>query len=457
VVGTPSWDMSLDNYTLAGNPDDLDFFHDFAISDIAHRDESTTAILRGIAARALDRHLPLTLAHRDAPSILVVGLHAGRHERHLWIDHTNAVHVASIDFEDYEYLPTYDAVWNSREGYVEAGVSFHHPSAGHLRRMALAPQEHVSTSNASGVEVRLGPPSAAARVLLRCVRRQPEWATTLAVHTPAGTWEEAEHHLMGWGETFLFQHETSADEAGYLTPFAEDSSQSWLTSRDEPLSLRREPALPERALRREPLRLYMYARSLSRQFPLLQFLAYYQVVEFFLPTYARLEAAERLQAAFADPEFDPRSLDSVSRALDDVGALTHRTELEQLRAALVRCVDAESFRDFLSTPDAMHARQAVAGGAQPLGTRPLDLDHACGARGPRSGSARCPCDQRLLRMLAERVYTLRNRVVHAKEDRGRSGPPIFPLTKQADLLSSEIEVLRFAAAAVLSAPSSAVA
>jgi len=49
--------------------------------------------------------------------------------------------------------------------------------------------------------------------------------------------------------------------------------------------------------------LYWYAR-LSRGMPLLQFLGFYQVVEFYYPMYSEQDAIQRVKIILKDPRFD---------------------------------------------------------------------------------------------------------------------------------------------------------
>ena len=51
-----------------------------------------------------------------------------------------------------------------------------------------------------------------------------------------------------------------------------------------------------------PMSLYRYARSASGM-PLLQFLAFYQAIEFYFPAYAEAEAHRKIQSILKDPGF----------------------------------------------------------------------------------------------------------------------------------------------------------
>jgi hypothetical protein len=89
----------------------------------------------------------------------------------------------------------------------------------------------------------------------------------------------------------------------------------------------------------------------------------------------------------------------------------------------------------------------------------LPIDHKC-----RQGKVAstllpgtsCRCDDALLKALAQRIYALRNRIVHAKEE-SECGEeePVFAFMPQADYLDADIELLSYIARNVLTAPNSA--
>ena len=63
------------------------------------------------------------------------------------------------------------------------------------------------------------------------------------------------------------------------------------------------PRFPNMLHNRDVASLYLYARQLIRT-PLLEYLVYYQVIEFYLPTYTRSTTIVRLRNMLKDPGFD---------------------------------------------------------------------------------------------------------------------------------------------------------
>ena len=68
--------------------------------------------------------------------------------------------------------------------------------------------------------------------------------------------------------------------------------------RQEPVELQ----FPQNEYDEAPMALYWYARS-AVGMPLLQFLAYYQSIEFYFPTYSQAEARRKVRNILKDPSF----------------------------------------------------------------------------------------------------------------------------------------------------------
>ena len=88
--------------------------------------------------------------------------------------------------------------------------------------------------------------------------------------------------------------------------------------------------------------------------PLLQFLAYYQVVEFYFPVYSQKEAIKQARNVMKHPAFSIDDENDVGRLLNAIKvgkAGGFGDERAQLRATIVSCVDAQDLRTFLNSDD----------------------------------------------------------------------------------------------------------
>lgn len=200
-------------------------------------------------------------------------------------------------------------------------------------------------------------------------------------------------------------------------------------------NLRNELEYPQTQYDDAPLKLYTYGRS-AIGMPLLQFLAYYQVIEFFFPRFSQTDAHRRIQAILKDPTFRATKDSDISKVLSAISISRSGSfgdERSQLKSTLLTCLDPDQIRGFF---DADSERKEFFSAKQkaksyhkiPLGTEGADL---------RAD-------------VAERIYDIRCKIVHTKND-SRDGVAelLLPFTQEAEQLAFDIALVRFVAQAVL--------
>lgn len=194
---------------------------------------------------------------------------------------------------------------------------------------------------------------------------------------------------------------------------------------------------PDREFDQAPLSLYWYARSAGGM-PLLQYLAYYQVIEFYFPIYSHSEAHRKLKSILRNPLFRPDRDSDVSKLLSaiQVGRGGFGDERSQLKATIDACVDEEDLRAFLTVDE---SRQKFLSGKTKLSANKLSV-----------GSS----DSELKVEVSRRVYELRCKIVHTKVDpRDADVELLLPFSKEADLMRHDIELAQYLAQQVLIAGS----
>lgn len=186
-----------------------------------------------------------------------------------------------------------------------------------------------------------------------------------------------------------------------------------------------------------PASLYWYGRSASGM-PLLQFLAFYQVVEFYFPVYAEAEARRKLRTILKDPTFRGDREADIGRLLTTIqGSRTGSlgSELQQLKATINECVDPQELRDFLSSDE--ERKQFYSSKPQyhriPVANPDLSIDLRADA--------------------AVRIYDIRCGIVHTKSNSSEDVLQLLPFSKEADDLVHDIELMEFVARSVLIASS----
>jgi hypothetical protein len=107
-------------------------------------------------------------------------------------------------------------------------------------------------------------------------------------------------------------------------------------------------AFPKVEFDEGPISLYCYARG-ALGMPLLQFLAFYPVIEYYYPTYSQEEARRRVRSILKDPTFRNDRDADIGKVLSAVtgAGRGYGDERSQLRATLNACLDPSDLREFL--------------------------------------------------------------------------------------------------------------
>lgn len=182
----------------------------------------------------------------------------------------------------------------------------------------------------------------------------------------------------------------------------------------------------------EPMALYWYARSAAGM-PLLQFLAFYQCLEFFFPIYSKAEMQRRVRNILKDPSFQARRDRDIARILQAAEAGRGvGDERSQLRNTILECVDPAELRAFIAEA--------------PERANFLAKDKTVSDRRiPTSSSS-----TDIRNELVERIYDIRCKIVHTKVGGGESAVDLLlPFSKEAEALDHDIDVIQYLARRVL--------
>ncbi|WP_061015190.1 hypothetical protein [Microbacterium sp. CCH5-D1] len=180
----------------------------------------------------------------------------------------------------------------------------------------------------------------------------------------------------------------------------------------------------------EALALYQYGRS-AQQLPLLEFLAYYQALEFYFPAFAHAGTSSAIRSELLNPRFDPTSDSDISRLIDLAGPAVRAGigEREQLRATVLAATTVEGVRgaiDRLSTSEGnpITDKPSRIRGADPVRVQANDVRE----------------------QLADRIYAIRCRIVHTKQDGGGTGAELLlPTGAEVSHLYADISLVRYVA------------
>lgn len=354
-----------------------------------------------------------------------------------------------VPFERYRFLSGLNAVWSPEDDRVEGlaesltragmGVAYRRLTGKSFAAIRANPSDAVislpADASKSGATAKFGPPSD----LLSAMTGRGT-AVTAAGLVLEGfgvkTHDQAKTLLERVANSLFFE----MDHAAYVALALSRTREA--TANPVPVPSGGIPALqfPRFQYDQEPIALYWYGRS-AQGMPLLQFLAYYQVLEFYFPVFSRVEAQRRVRNLLKEPAFDPMRDADISRLLTAVrvgGGRSFGNEREQLRATMVECVSEADLREYIAAvPERL---DFLSKKSDILGVPGLPL------KAPST-------DIRV--SVADRVYDIRCKIVHTKATSDDDGQfdLLLPFSREAEALSFDIGLVQFAARKALIATS----
>lgn len=349
--------------------------------------------------------------------------------------------VLGIDFEKYRLIGGYYGVCCVENQSVEAFLEPALVTAPVKRIFQGADLQLPLVLESGGVRLEIGPPSAELVALVGGSEQEIRGAQGTAIKVSgvdldgSGTPKAV---LERYANALLFQFDTKVKQPVVLSrrqpirpPFPLASASNG-----------NELVFPPSEFDHEPMALYWYGRG-AHGMPLLEFFAYYQVLEFYYDNYVDAEGRRRISQVLKDPGFNPHDDRQVSRVLRAAGrgSGNRRNERDQLLTTIRGCADASEIRKFISEDD---ERKAFFAEKDPkLTEKALSVGAS---------------DTELLQQLADRIYDLRCKIVHTKEGGPGEGVELLlPHSPEAERLKNDIEMLRLIARQAISAASRPIA
>jgi hypothetical protein len=368
---------------------------------------------------------------------LLVYIQQGRGKHRILVYGVNAAEeLLDSDFEKYVFVEGYlEAICCYEEGCVEAIVgSIGAPASktvilGELtgtrtykdfKEMAQKIKEGVDVrlklaeSGDKGVRISIGKPSKALLAMVNYLDEEEALAVRVEGLKIRNSKEVAEQ--LGRVTNSLFFELRKKRGIGLFVKRQYDVEVS-LWGREEQVrrKLESDLDLPKFEYDKEPIELYWHAVS-AYKMPLLQYLAYYQILESYFMKYSMLEAKKEIRNCLKDPVFD---VDDENDIVKIVASVTSKlgprvSEKDMLcdtvrgcmsREELVSELSSEPLKDYFKNDYKLVSQFRVSEEKEEIEIR---------------------------EQLAARIYDIRCRIVHTKEDdkRGR----IMPFTKDEVLL-----------------------
>ncbi|MEV0955114.1 hypothetical protein AB0I97_04415 [Streptomyces sp. NPDC049951] len=378
----------------------------------------------------------------DSACFLKVEMKAGRKVRTVLVGEREAPGFIGIDFTRFRGVGDYEAYEEmGEEAVLEVALTGYGPGVRFLEKIPGWVNEESEAGKASRLRgyvqlngsrgerwsAEIGTPSRKFSALAN--------SSSVALRLKGGsrrTHDEALKFLESVGNSVLFEFDLNYGIS--LTMRRVRSASGWRPVRrvkrsDLP------PVLPRLEYGAEPLSLYSYARS-AQGMPLLEFLAYYQVLEYHFSRYSQRDLLDKLRNELRDPTFradDDRHLSRILGISRQAGK-GYGDERSQLKSTVRYCVSEDVLFEFFELNDEVY--EHYGNKKQPIkGLPPLDVKSKKGD---------------LLGVVCERIYDIRCRVVHSKEDGGGQGDSLLmPFSPEAESLRAENVLMRFLAQKVL--------
>ncbi|NTV67912.1 MAG: hypothetical protein HGB06_09600 [Chlorobaculum sp.] len=368
-----------------------------------------------------------------------IGIKSGRDQRWLYCwSYKDYLELLSIEFERYTFLTGLNAICSYDKGLVEAivkpisGIGVSRNSYRRLLGIILPDGtdslENYSINLESHIEpkttISLSSPTKEMTILAGRISRP--YLSLKIQRDGIKQQDQAEEILKKLSDALFFQIDLLTDVPLFLV---RDRRSSRTRPKRNPQKNQIELIYLTVEYDSAPISLYWYARS-AVGMPLLQFLAFYQVIEFYYNTYSEAEARRRLKKILKNPTFrgDPDA--DIGKILSTIqvtktGAVGD--ERSQLKATLNECIDPESLRDFLLFDKERMDFFSSKTKYLPVHKLPLSNPNVD-----------------LRNDVADRLYEIRCKIVHTKLD-PRTGDLelLLPFSKEADQLHFDIELIQY--------------
>ena len=377
---------------------------------------------------------------------LLIAMKCGREVRWVSIRQSELASVASLPFEAWRFLAGYDAICSYDEGVIEAGLRHAAFSASFSVERFFGIRVYSFEKSPSCI-IKLDPPHSGmprieiseSSTLFKALLGLSVARTTLKLSgIDISTHDAATALLKRVGDSLLFQIDRLAGMPILLQRHQLGLAGLARRARGS-LNIQTDLQYPANEYDDAPISLYWYGRS-ALGMPLLQFLAFYQVIEFYFPTYSQAEAQRKVRTLLKDPSFRANRDADIGKLLSllkvsHTGA--YGDERAQIRATLMECIHPQALRDFLEEDDARKEFYLGKPRAIPYHKIPV---------------ANPTADLRT--DVAERIYDIRCKIVHTKSDAGDTEVDLLlPFSKEADQLGFDIELVQYIAQGVLIAAS----
>ncbi|MBB2951578.1 hypothetical protein [Sphingobacterium sp. JUb56] len=346
------------------------------------------------------------------------------------------------NFEKYKYIKDYEAIWSTEEKVIECELENTRKFLGftllsrNLHRI-FGENEYNSEdynryefdNSEVGIKISIGHASIE-YALLACKsgaysnfsfnRRK---ITIRIENISIPTHEKAQKILEKIGNSLLFKIDMTLNLGLKL---AQDRSFKKSFNKNRKSEFLVDKSFPIYEYDKEPISLYWYAKS-AYEMPLLQFLALYQILEFYFPIFSQKAAHQQIKDLIKDPRFNANKDSDITRIISAISLNKNRegfgTELEQLKATISSCVTDDDIREVIQQNDMVDFYKERK--SKKISNKTFNLENK---------------STNLINESAERIYEIRCRVVHTKASE-KNYEPLLPSSPELKDLGNDITII----------------
>lgn len=287
------------------------------------------------------------------------------------LDDSEIDKVIESNFEKFKFIKGYEAVWSPELGIVEGEIQSDDVFRGNMilrriQRFFKKNKEQEDEENSETTSFEFPSPKEGVRIIIGLSSRDYSILTSLSREyfflssrirprptiriegLTLSSHDQAKNFLANISNSVFFQIDLAVNIPLHLTIDRELFKDIRMRRRAIQENVDFKP--PKYQYDQEPLSLYWYART-ARNMPLLQFLAFYQVLEFYFPHYSYMEAQQRIKNYLKDPTFDADRESDISQILDIIKVTSKGKsfgdEKDQLKATVLNCIDKVAMIKYL--------------------------------------------------------------------------------------------------------------
>lgn len=378
---------------------------------------------------------------------LILQLPAGREKKPYYLFDSDGIKkLLSIPFENYVFLRPYEAICSYSEGTIEALVTSVDRMPFSLVRRRLLRKQKVEDDDEDEINIEIQSPerdfkiylgslSQSLNILVGRMRRNRLSLKLTGINI--SRYDDAIKILTKLTDSFFYQIDLSFSVA--LNLVRERRRPALFRNLIKTNATIEDIQFPRNEYDEAPMSLYWYARS-AQGMPLLQFFAYYQVIEFYLPIYYQAEARRKIKRVIKSPLFRTDRDADVGKILAVLTSRGHSVgdERSMMRATLQECLDTDDLREFLTADEERKVffsskSKGLTAHKLPLMNPSIDLRND----------------------VADRIYNIRCKIVHTKSDAHEGEVELLlPFSKEAEQLYFDIHLIQYIARRVLITASS---